>query len=107
MTRAIRFFIVFVLTVVIVPFLPLYIERTMLRSWRVDRAGDVIEYGWKVCTLSSYWHDYRYISREQQPAFWLAVNVTLAFLYSLIVALLVDQLLVRRKKSAAHSFKRS
>ena len=35
----------FVLALVVVPFLPLYLERTLMRSWRVDRAGDQIDWG--------------------------------------------------------------
>lgn len=74
----------------------------MVRSWRVDHTGDVVEWGWRVCTLSSYWSDYRYIRPEQNPAFWLGVNLSLALIYALLIAFLIDRLLVslsrRRRK---------
>lgn len=67
----------------------------MLRSWQVERAGDVIEWGWKVCTLESYWSNYRYFRPEQNPAWWLGVNLVLAFIYALLIALIVDRVLMR------------
>jgi hypothetical protein len=44
MKRMARLVISFALALIAVPFLPLYIERTMLRSWRVDRLGDQIDW---------------------------------------------------------------
>jgi hypothetical protein len=101
MKRPLRFFIVFVLAAAVVPLLPLYVERTMLRSWRVDHVGDVIEWGWKLCTLSNYWSDYRYIRPQQQPAFWLGVNLALAAIYALVIAFSVDQFFAYRKRRAS------
>src|SRR5215210_129095 len=98
MKRTLRFAVVLAAALAVVPFLPLYIERTMLRSWRVDRVGDVIEWGWKICTLKSYWSNYRYFSREQNPGLWLGVNLALAFTYALVIALIVDRALARRKR---------
>jgi hypothetical protein len=98
MKRLVRFIIVLIVALALVQFLPLYIERTMLRSWRVDQVGDVIEWGWKICSLREYWADYRYISREQDPVFWLTVNLALAFAYSLIIALVIDRTLRRRQR---------
>jgi hypothetical protein len=95
--------IVFVIAALVMPFLPLYIERTMLRSWRMDRHSDLIEWGWKLRTLSSYWSDYHYIKREQQPALWLTVNLALAFIYALVIALGVDQFFARRKRRLARA----
>jgi hypothetical protein len=97
MKRTVRFVIVLVAALVVVPFLPLYIERTMLRSWRVDRVGDVIEWGWKICTLESYWSNYNHFSREQNPAWWLGVNLALAFTYAMVIALIVARVLARLK----------
>lgn len=96
MKRSLRLALVFITALVVVPFLPLYIERTMVRSWRVDRMGDVIEWGWQICTLKSYWSDYRYIRQEQNPAFWLGVNLALALTYALAIAFIVDRILVWR-----------
>jgi hypothetical protein len=69
----------------------------MLRSWRVDHVGDVIEWGWKICTLKSYWSNYSHFSREQKPGWWLGVNLLLAFTYALVIALIVDRVLARLK----------
>ena len=98
MKRTLRFVIVLLAALVVVPFLPLYIERTLLRSWRVDRVGDVIEWGWKIRTLKSYWSNYNHFSREQDPAWWLGVNLALAFIYALVVALVVDRVLACLKR---------
>ena len=99
MRRPLRFLIMLAVALGLVPFLPLYIERTMLRSWLVNPPGTLIEWGWKVCSLSEYWSDYRYITREQKPAFWLAVNLALAFIYALVIALGIDQIVTRRKRT--------
>ena len=98
MKRLLRFAIMLVVALALVPFLPFYIERTMLRSWRVDQVGDLIEWGWQICTLNTYWSDYQHLSPEQKPAFWLAVNLALALIYALVIALGVDRLLARLKQ---------
>lgn len=95
MKRSLSFAFLLVVALALVPFLPLYIERTMARSWRVDQTGDVVEWGWRVCTLSSYWSDYRYIRPEQNAAFWLGVNLLLALIYALAIAFVVDRILQR------------
>lgn len=93
MKRTLRFSIILAAALAVVPFLPLYIERTMLRSWRVDRAGDVVEWGWKISTLKSYWSNYYHFSRGQNPGLWLGVNLLLAFTYALVIALIIDRVL--------------
>ena len=101
MKRPLRFILVLAAALAFVPFLPLYIERTLLRSWRMDHAGDLIEWGWKICSLREYWSNYQYITREQSPAFWLAVNLTLAFVYALLIALVVDRVIAIRSRHPA------
>jgi hypothetical protein len=93
-------------SLLLVPFLPLYVERTMVRSWRTDRVGDVIEWGWRARTLSGYWSDYKYFRPEQRPALWLGVNLALAFVYALVVVLCVDYVLARLGRRAAAEDKR-
>lgn len=63
----------------------------MMRSWRFDQAGDVIEWGWRLCTLSGYWSNYSYFRPEQNPAFWLGANLALALGYGLLITLIVDR----------------
>lgn len=103
MKRLLRFVIVLVVALGIVPFLPLFIERTMLRSWLMNPPGTLIEWGWKVCSLREYWSNYSYLTREQRPALWLTVNIALAFGYSLLIAVGVDRLLSRRKRTKGTS----
>lgn len=100
MKRLVRILIAFVIALAVVPFLPLYIERTFMRSWRVDRVGDEITWGWKLCSLWDYWSRIQYMTREQDPAFWLKIDVGLAFLYALLLALALDQLFARRRRRA-------
>lgn len=97
MKTALRFALLFFLGLIVVPFVPLYVERTMLRSFGPGFRGDVITWGWKVCTLSTFWSNYQYLSREQSPQFWLTVNLGLAVLYASLLALGVDLFLTRRK----------
>lgn len=103
MKRLLRFVIMLAVALGLAPFLPLYIERTMLRSWLMKPPGTRIDWGWKICSLSDYWSNYAYISREQRPAVWLAVNLALAFIYALVIALCLDQILVRRKRRQERS----
>lgn len=99
MKRPLRFSIIFAAALAVMPFLPLYIERTMMRSMVVGHAGDVIEWGWKIRTLAEFWSDSRYFNREQNPAMWLGVNLALAFIYALVIALIIDRVIERRKVS--------
>jgi hypothetical protein len=98
MKRPLRFVLMLAVALGFVPFLPLYVERTMMRSWRMDQMADIIEWGWKVCTLNTFWSDYNYLHREQEPGLWLAVNLALAFIYAVVIALSIDQFLARRKR---------
>lgn len=98
MKRTLRFSIVLAAALAVVPFLPLYIKRTMMRSMVVGHAGDVIHWGWKISTLVDYWSNYSYNTRSQSPAIWLGVNLALALTYALVIALIVDRVLVRRER---------
>jgi hypothetical protein len=57
----------------------------------------LIEWGWKICSLNDFWADYPHITREQQPALWLGVNLAAAFVYALAIAFVTDQFLARRR----------
>ena len=99
MKRLVRFAFVLAAAMMLVPYLPFYVERTMMRSWLVNGPPySLIEWGWKVCTLNSFWSNYMYFERETRPAFWLGVNLALASTYSLMIALIVDQILARLKR---------
>lgn len=98
MKRPLRFVLMLAVALGFVPFLPLYIERTMMRSWRMDQRADIIEWGWKLTRLTDYWSDYHYFKSEQQRALWLAVNLALAFTYALVIAVGIDQFLAHRKR---------
>lgn len=98
MKRPLRFALLFVPALLLVPFLPLYIKRTMIRSMVLGRAGDLVEWGWEISTLSSYWSNYRYYRPEQRPVLWLGVNLALAFAYALIITYLVDRVMAWRER---------
>ena len=87
--------VVFVIALTIAALLPLYIEQTMTHVMFADGSGGTIEWGWKRCTLRSYWADYRYMWREQDPAMWLGVNIALALGYASIIAVPLN-LAIRR-----------
>ena len=87
MKRQIPFAAMFALALAVVSLLPIYVERTMTHVMFADGSGGAIEWGWKRCTLRSYWADYRYMRREQRPAMWLGVNIALALTYASAAAL--------------------
>ncbi len=97
MKRSLRVTLLLAAALLLVPFLPLYVERTMVRSWRVDHLGDVIEWGWKLCTLKDYWSNYNYYRPEQRRALWLCVNLSLALIYALIIAFGINRVMGRLK----------
>lgn len=96
MRRPFRFVALFVAALAVVPFLPLYVERTFMRLFLVSGArGDTVKWGWTLRTLAGFWSDYDHFSPEQSPALWLCVNVALAVVYAILITLVVDRLLVR------------
>lgn len=97
MKRPLRFVIVFAIALVFVPFLPCYLERTMTEVMFADGSGGAIEWGWRRLALNQFWAGYHYMAREQNPALWLTVNVALAFMYALVIALCVE-LILRGKR---------
>ena len=84
---------ILIVALVFVQFLPLYITRTMTRSMLIGNAGDVIEWGWKLTSLNSFWENYTYLRPEEQPSLWLGINLVLAFAYAFVVALCLNALL--------------
>jgi hypothetical protein len=92
---------VFVISLALVSFLPLYIERTMTHVMFADGSGGAIHWGWKRCTLRSYWADYRYMRREQKPAMWLGVNLALALGYASVTTFAVSRVLARITRPAS------
>jgi hypothetical protein len=98
MRRLPRVLILLVVALALVPSLPLYIERTMTRSWMVNGGGESIEWGWRLCTLKSYWSNHITFRHEQHCPLWLAVNLALALTYALLIALGIDQILLRLKR---------
>lgn len=98
MKRFVRLIVLFALALPFVSFLPLYLERTMLRSFRVGSAGDRIDWGWKLTSLVDYWSNYNHMTREQTPWLWLQIDIALAILYALLFAVAVDQVFAWRQR---------
>jgi hypothetical protein len=99
MNRPLPFVVLFVISLVLVSLLPLYLEQTMTRVMFVDGRGEAIDWGWKVCSLRTFFSDYRYFRRYPHPELWIALNIALAFVYALLLSLLVARIL-RRKPEA-------
>ncbi|MEY2488542.1 MAG: hypothetical protein QOC70_484 [Verrucomicrobiota bacterium] len=93
----VRFAIAFAAALAFVPFLPLYVERTMMHVMFAHGGGGTIEWGWRRRTLSNFWADYHYMRPEQDPGIWLAVNIALALTYALALTLIVHLALWRRR----------
>lgn len=99
MNRPVPFVVVFSSSLAIAALLPLYLEQTMTRVMYVGGQGDAIEWGWKLCTLRTFFADYRYFRHHPNPELWTALNVALAFTYALVLTLLLNRLLHRKPHS--------
>jgi hypothetical protein len=94
MRRSRRFVALLAAALAVVPFLPLYVERTFMYLFLpVGVRGATSEWGWRLRTLAGFWKDYAHFRPEQRPALWLCVNVALAVVYALLLALAADRLL--------------
>lgn len=60
MKRRLPFAVLFAISLALVSLLPLYVEQTMTRVMFADGRGEAIEWGWKLCTLRTFFSDYRY-----------------------------------------------
>ena len=90
---------IFVLALGLVPWLPLYVERTMTRASVVGHGGDVITYGWRLRALVGFWQDFGYMRAEQSPAVYLGFNLALALAYAAGATVAVRALLRRTSKA--------
>ena len=93
MTRPLPFAVLFAISLALVALLPLYVEQTMTRVMFVDGRGEAIEWGWKLCTLRTFFSDYRYFRRYPNSELWIALNIALACGYASIVALVASRAL--------------
>jgi hypothetical protein len=85
MKRRVPLAVIFAIALAVAALPPLYVERTMTELMFADGSGGAIEWGWKRCTLREFCADYHYMRREQEPARWLGINLTLLFVYGSIV----------------------
>lgn len=100
MKRSLPFAVVFATSLVIVSLLPLYVEQTMTRVMFADGSGGAIEWEWKLCTLRTFFSDYRYFRHHPHPELWIAMNVALAFSYAAALAFLLNRFPLRRPEAA-------
>jgi hypothetical protein len=91
--------VLFAIALAIVSLLPFYVERTMIHVMFAHGGGGTIEWGWKRCSLREYWADYHYMWREQEPAWWLGVDVALAVSYASVATFAASRLSSRRWRS--------
>jgi hypothetical protein len=103
MKRPLPFAIIFGVALAFVPFLPFYVERTTTELMFADGSGGAIKWGWKICTLRTFFSDYRYFRQQPHPGLWITMNVALAFTYALAIALLVALILRRKRLGNARS----
>jgi hypothetical protein len=96
--KQIPFAVLLVIALAVVCLLPLYMERTSLHVMFAHGGGGTIEWGWKRCTLRTFFSDYRYFRSDPHPELWIAMNIALALTYALVMAFLLDRLLVRKPK---------
>jgi hypothetical protein len=96
--RTVPFAVVFATSLALVSVLPLYVERTMTHIMFADGSGGAIEWGWKVCTLRTFFSDYRYFRHIPRPELWITMNILLALSYASIIAFVVSRLFNRGSK---------
>lgn len=87
------------MALVVVCLLPLYVEQTMTHLMFADGGGGAIEWGWKSCTLRTFFSDYRYFRHHLHPALWITLNIALALIYALVIAFIASKVLRRKPKA--------
>ena len=85
------FAVVFTTSLVLVALLPLYVEQTMTRVMFADGSGGAVEWGWKLCTLQTFFSDYRYFRHHPHPGLWIALNIALALSYASVAAFVANR----------------
>lgn len=90
--RLIQFVLFFIITLPIVSFLPLFIQKTMTRNQ--TPSGDVIDYDWKFRTFYAFLSNYAYFRPEENFSFWLVVNFGLACFYAFAVSLIIVYMII-------------
>jgi hypothetical protein len=96
-----RFAVVFAVALTVAALLPLYVEQTMTHVMFADGSGGAIEWGWKLCTLRTFFSDYRYFRHNPHPDLWIALNVALALGYASIATLIANVALRRRTRPSS------
>lgn len=108
MTQRVLFGVLFAIALSVAAFLPLCVERTMTHVMfahpDAHGRGGTVEWGWKRCTFVDFCATYPHMSREQEPAVWLGLNIALMFLYAGVISFPLNALLKAfpRKKSKQH-----
>jgi hypothetical protein len=95
MKPPVPFAVLFAIALALAALVPLYVEQTMTRVMFVDGRGEAIEWGWKLCTLRTFFSDYRYFRRYPHAELWIAMNIVLAFIYATILASIAKVVLRR------------
>lgn len=83
----------------LVSLLPVYPRRTMTRSQVTGHAGDVIEWGFELRSLSGFFDGYAYMRPEEHPTANLVANLALAALLASALAFAAARLWARRRGS--------
>ncbi len=95
MKQKLRLTILFIVVLSLVPFLPLYVKRTM--TWTDN---GFVTWGWRFNTLVNYLSDYNYFRPEEEFFHWLAVNLMLALIYALLIAFGIDRAIAHAQRRA-------
>jgi hypothetical protein len=66
---------------VAVPFLPIYVRRSMTRSFR-ESGGDLISWNWELESIPSFFENMRYLRPEESRYLYLALNLGLCLVYA-------------------------
>jgi hypothetical protein len=73
-----RFLLCLLPSLALVSLLPIYPRVTMTRVQMSDHAGDVIEWGFELCSVPGFLDDIGYMRPEQHPAVNLVAILLLA-----------------------------
>jgi hypothetical protein len=98
MRPSLRFLLCLLPSLALAAILPIYPRVTMTRSQVIGHAGDVIDWGFELCSLPGFFDDFHYMGPEQHPTLNLIVVLLLAALIASALAFGASKWWARRPR---------
>src|SRR5262245_52257101 len=94
----VRFSLCLLPSLAIAAIVPIYPRVTMTRAQVIGHAGDVIDWGFELCSLPDFFEDLRYMRPEQHPTANLIAILLLAVIIASALALGASTWWARRER---------